>query len=62
MDSKLDFTKNIIQTLKTSKLSITPHNNEVNLLYLSRVKTLKRVLEQNYDNNNLDKLIPLSIC
>ena len=57
LDSKLDFTKNIVQTLKTSKLSITPHNNETdNLLYLSRVKTLKWILDQNYDNNNLDKL------
>ena len=57
LDSKLDFTKNIVQTLNTSKLSITPHNNEtVNLLYLSRVKTLKWILDQNYDNNNLDKL------
>ena len=58
MDSKLDFTQNILEILKTSKLSIKPYNNEtVNRLYLSRVNTLKWVLDQNNDNNNnLDKL------
>ena len=59
MDSKLDFTQNILETLKTSKLlSIKPYNNKtVNRLYLSRVKSLKWVLDQNNDNNNdLDKL------
>ena len=58
MDSKLDFTQNILETLKTSKLlSIKPYNNKtVNRLYLSRVKSLKWVLDQNNDNNDLDKL------
>ena len=59
MDSKLDFTQNILETLKTSKLlSIKPYNNKtVNRLYLSRVNALKWVLDQNNDNNNnLDKL------
>ncbi|HEY6588758.1 MAG TPA: hypothetical protein VIY98_10740, partial [Nitrososphaeraceae archaeon] len=60
MDSKLDFTQNILETLNTSKLlSIKPYNNKtVNRLYLSRVKSLKWVLDQNNDNNNdLDKLL-----
>ena len=53
MDSKQDFTQNILETLKTSKISIKPYNNKtVNRLYLSHVKTLKWVLEQNNDNNN----------
>ena len=59
MDSKQeDLTQNILETLKTSKISIKPYNNNsVNRLYLSHVKTLKWVLEQsNDDNNNLDKL------
>ena len=58
MDSKQGFTQNILETLKISKLSITSYNNEtVNLLYLSKVKTLKWVLEQSNDNNNnLNKL------
>ena len=59
MDSKLDFTQNILEILKTSKLlSIKPYNNKtVNRLYLSRVNALKWVLDQNNDNNNdLDKL------
>ena len=58
MDSKQDFTQNILETLKTSKISIKPYNNKtVNRLYLSHVKTLKWVLEQSNDNNNnLDKL------
>ena len=59
LDSKQDFTQNILETLKTSKISIKPYNNKsVNRLYLSHVKTLKWVLEQSNDNNNnnLDKL------
>ena len=58
MDSKQDFTQNIQETLKISKLSITSYNNEtINRFYLSQVKTLKWVLEQSNDNNNnLDKL------
>ena len=58
MDSKQDLTQNILETLKTSKISIKPYNNKtVNRLYLSHVKTLKWVLEQSNDNNNnLDKL------
>jgi len=58
LDSKQDFTQNIIEILKTNKISIKPYNNNsVNRLYLSYVKTLKWVLEQsNYNNNNLDKL------
>ena len=58
LDSKQDFTQNILETLKTSKIPIKPYNNNsVNRLYLSYVKTLKWVLEQsNDDNNNLDKL------
>ena len=59
MDSKQeDFTQNIIEILKRSKLSIKPYNNKtVNRLYLSRVNALKLVLDQNNDNNNdLDKL------
>ena len=58
MDSKLDFTQNILETLKTSiLLSIKPYNNKtVNRLYVSCVKSLKWVLEQNNDNNDLDKL------
>ena len=58
MDSKQDFTQNILETLKTSKISIKPYNNKtVNRFYLSHVKTLKWVLEQSNDNNNnLDKL------
>ena len=59
MDSKQeDFTQNILETLKTSKISIKPYNNKtVNRLYLSHVKTLKWVLEQSNDNNNnLEKL------
>ena len=57
MDSKQDFTQNILETLKTSKISIKPYNNKtMNRLYLSHVNTLKRVLDQNNDNNNnLDK-------
>ena len=61
MDSKQDFTQNILQKLKTSELSIKLYNNNetVNRSYLSQVKTLKWVLEQSNDdnnNNNLDKL------
>ena len=58
LDSKLDFTQNILEILKTSKISIKPYNNEIgNRLYLSRVNALKWVLDQNNDNNNdLDKL------
>ena len=58
MDSKLDFTQNILEILKTSKLlSIKPYNNKiVNRLCLSRVNALKWVLNQNNDNNDLDKL------
>ena len=59
MDSKQeDFTQNILETLKTSKISIKPYNNKtVNRLYLSQVKTLKWVLEKSNDNNNnLEKL------
>ena len=58
MDSKPDFTQNIIEILKTNKISIKPYNNNsVNRLYLSYVKTLKWVLEQSNDNNkNLNKL------
>ena len=57
MDSKQeDFTQNILETLKTSKISIKPYNNKtVNRLYLSHDKTLKWVIEQSNDNNNLDK-------
>ena len=59
MDSKQeDFTPNMLETLKTSKISIKPYNiKTVNRLYLSHVKTLKWVLEQSNDNNNnLEKL------
>ena len=59
LDSKQeDFTQNILETLKTSKISRKPYNNKtVNRLYLSHVKTLKWVLEQSNDNNNnLEKL------
>ena len=57
MDSKLAFTQNIIEILKRSKLSIKPYNNKtVNRLYLSRVNALKWVVDQNNDNNDLDKL------
>ena len=58
MDSKQDFTHNILETLKISKISIKPYNNEiVNRLYLSRINALKWVLKQSNDNNNnLDKL------
>ena len=59
MDSKLDFTQNILEILKTSKLlSIKPYNNKtVNRLCLSRVNALKWILKQSNDNNNnLDKL------
>ena len=58
LDSKQDFTQNILETLKTSKISIKHYNNKsVNRFYLSHVKTLKWVLEQSNDNNNnLDKL------
>ena len=58
MDSKQDLTQNILETLKTSKISRKPYNNKtVNRFYLSHVKTLKWVLEQSNDNNNnLDKL------
>jgi len=57
LDSKLDFTQNIIEILKKSKISIKPYNNKiVNRLYLSRVNALKWVLEQSTDNNDLDKL------
>jgi hypothetical protein len=57
LDSKLAFTQNIIEILKRSKLSIKPYNNKtVNRLYLSRVNALKWVLDQNNDNNDLDKL------
>ena len=57
MDSKQeDFTQNILETLKTSKISIKPYNNKtVNRLYLSHDKTLKWIIEQSNDNNNLDK-------
>ncbi|HZB64440.1 MAG TPA: hypothetical protein VE307_03930 [Nitrososphaeraceae archaeon] len=58
MDSKQeDFTQNILETLKTSKISIKPYNNKtVNRLYLSHDKTLKWVIEESNNNNNLDKL------
>jgi hypothetical protein len=58
LDSKQDFTHNILETLKISKISIKPYNNEiVNRLYLSRINALKWVLKQSNDNNNnLDKL------
>jgi hypothetical protein len=57
LDPKLNFTQNIIEILKTSKISIKPYNNKtVNRIYLSRVNALKWVLEQSNDNNNLDKL------
>jgi hypothetical protein len=57
LDSKLDFPQDIIEILKTSKISIKPYNNKtVNRLYLSRVNALKWVLEQSNDNNDLDNL------
>ena len=57
MDSKQDFTQNILETLNTSKISIKPYNDKtMNRLYLSHVKTLERVLDQNIDNNDLEKL------
>jgi hypothetical protein len=57
LDSKLDFTQNIIEILKKSKISIKTYNNKiVNRLYLSRVNALKWVLEQSTHNNDLDKL------
>ena len=58
MDSKQeDFTQNIIEILKMSKLSIKPYNNKTgNRLYLSRVNALKWVLDQNNDNNDLEKV------
>jgi hypothetical protein len=58
LDSKQDFTQNILETLKTSKISIKSYKNKtVNRLYLLHVKTLNWVLEQSNDNNNnLDKL------
>ena len=57
LDSKLDFTQNIIEILKKSKISIKPYNNKiVNRLYLSRVNALKWVLEQSTHINDLDKL------
>jgi hypothetical protein len=57
LDSKLDFTQDIIEILKTSKIPIKPYNNKtVNRLYLSRVNALKWVLEQSNDNNDLDNL------
>ena len=57
LDSKQDFTQNIPETLKMSKISIKPYNDKtMNRLYLSHVKTLERVLDQNIDNNDLDKL------
>ena len=59
MDSKQeDFTQKILETLKTSKISIKSYNDKtVNRLYLSYDKTLKWVIEQSNDNNNdLDKL------
>jgi hypothetical protein len=58
LDSKQeDFTQNILETLKTSKISIKPYNNKtVNRLYLSHDKTLKWVIEESNNNNNLDKL------
>ena len=58
MDSKLDFTQNILETLTTSKLlSIKSYNNKtVNRLYLSHNNALKWVLNQNIDNNDLEKL------
>ena len=57
LDSKLDFTQNIIEILTTSKISIKPYNNKtVNRLYLSRVSAVKWVLEPSNDTNNLDKL------
>jgi hypothetical protein len=57
LDSKLDFTQNILEILKTSKLlSIKPYNNKtVNRLCLSRVNALKWILDQNNDNEDLDK-------
>ena len=47
LDSKLDFTQNILEILKTSKLlSIKPYNNKtVNRLCLSRVNALKWILD-----------------
>jgi hypothetical protein len=58
LDSKQDFTQNILETLKTSKISRKPYNDKtMNRLYLSHVKTLETVLDQNNDNNsNPDKL------
>ena len=57
LDSKQDFTQNILETLNTSKISIKPYNDKtMNRLYLSHVKTLERVLDQNIDNNDLEKL------
>jgi hypothetical protein len=59
LDSQLDFTQNLLETL-IRKLSITSYNNQtINRLYLSRVNTIKWVIEQSNDddnNNNLDKL------
>ena len=50
LDSKLDFTQNILETLTTSKLlSIKSYNNKtVNRLYLSRNNALKWVLYSEY--------------
>ena len=59
LDSKQDFTQNILETLNTSKISIKPYNDKtMNRLYLSHVKTLERVLDQNNNDNdnNPDKL------
>ena len=55
---KTRFYTNILEILKTSKISIKPYNDKtLNQLYLSHVKTLERVLEQsNENNNNPDKL------
>ena len=62
LDSKLNFIENIKDTIKKSKSSISPNNNElVNWTYYSRVKTLNWVLEQNeYNNLNILKKIVLS--
>jgi hypothetical protein len=61
-----DFTQNIIEILNTSKISIKPCNNEMlNRLYLSRVNTLKWLLgksNNDYDDNDLDKLKRIILC
>ena len=57
LDSKQDFRQNILEILKTSKISRKPYTTKsVNPLYLSYVKTFKWVLEQSNDKNDLNKL------